>query len=104
NTSQERQSSLAPQTRPYQQNLGANDVRQEMLSLSQEQKDRKDRLLREREAVLTRREQGLAQRENQQQVNVGRHRREKERLARRRQLFLKDLDELRQLRRSAEKY
>src|SRR5690606_28067812 len=47
NTGQESQSSLAPQTSPYQQSLGGNDVREGMLSLSQEQKERTDRLLRD---------------------------------------------------------
>jgi hypothetical protein len=89
---------------PYRQGLGAYDRRQGTLSLTVEQKDRKDRSLREREAMLKKWEQELEQREYKHKFEAGRLRKAKEILAGRRELFIRELEELRQLRQNAELY
>lgn len=88
---------------PYQ-GLDVYYSRPGMLSLNHERREKKERSLREREALLKKWEQGLEQREHKYKFYVGRLTKGKENLAHRRKLFVEELNELRQLRQHAEQY
>ena len=71
---------------------------------SESQNEKKGQLLRELEVELTKREQGLEQREYKLKFEAGQLRSGSEKLTQRRDTFAKELRELRQLRHDADKY